>query len=1037
MNSRAHSSAPAGYSRDKSKSTFRKTRRYGKGRSHAFQHGLPLPLVATSQSGALTPPPAPPVRSSYRGAKRKGSTSFWRDPSCSPDAVDAFDQLNDRHQEDFPDHIPIRKKRKTYARNGPAPNERLLGLFGEDENEPPRYRHKRGKTPRLRLTKTFRLPESENEDLDSDTQAMNRDERRRKRRKKAINKRHNIIAEEGPQLHLTQDRLCQDRVKQYVQKVAQTLPTPKRPLRDIKAVRQRSYKKMLGEPRHASKPIDTISWTDYKARYRPPLQPLNESTSSNSRPSHSDRLGERVSELIAAGRKARLEVSIRKQRPVTRDFTPKLPLAALNPSQEDPQNDDAIRVEPNLPSRKRGSSLGLPVLPQNQYKLNFTNKDKAYIPKSTNTDTSRSENPSHSIRLGDFDVLGHVMYKPPSSLKKKKPTPLAFRRAVPPGDKLPDQSSAIAPVYDHSRHMQQDRDDPIVPFSQPVDHPDELQARPIDYRELQLAERLLTDQVARPESLPSAQTALGYHQFVNHLYEGNTREHETRPQVIVQRQEHTVDTDPQVPQITHAPTLGSGGPYGLPRADQDPLIPSPSGYFTNEPMTDLDALAQLFPTSISQIDWQAIQKEFEPSQMVTVDDFLPEQGPERQKEGGDIGQSKPFIPTIPNFTRSPSEDIAEPPVKDTRTLLQAIPQVQLPGIAPAPQRSTSKRMSGMDMTKHLLDRPIDPSIVQHINKTFTEYKGKGKSSSVPSRRSRKEERAKRVQEKHSRQKRQQQQMPITDFTRQQEPIPPVVQEVEGTDELWETPQVHQQVSPSLTEAYRDIHPPRLEHAEKRSQTSAPARFSLSNQPVIRNYKEAKQPSIKALEERNYRSSREAVEQIFRPPIGRIETGPPGEIGDAVYEDTEVDPSTQLPLSSHVSENRKLSKTRTNSFANRFRDAEQSGPYGNAWRTEVKSGPISHSKQNEDFISQSFENSLNWLGSKQQGGNPFEEDLRVFGGNSSFPIESNLEVGPSIYWDNKVPQSAENRSLNREQNNNNRKNGKRFLSFGNWDDSLVS
>ncbi|WWC58515.1 uncharacterized protein I303_101058 [Kwoniella dejecticola CBS 10117] len=999
----------------RSKSTSRKTKTYGNGRSHAYQHGHPLPLAARSQSVALSPPPQ--IQSSYRGAKRKGSTTFWRDPSFSPDAVDAFEPLQQGESELDSDHVPLRKKRNTYARNGPAPDERILGLFEEDENEPPRYRRKRGKTPRVPVTRAFRYRDSEDEGYDSAQEHLEREKRRRKRRKSAIVKRHRFETEGHPQLHLTQATACQYRVDEYARKVAQILPTPKKPLKASTAARQRSYKRTLGDPRYSSKPISTISFSEYKAKYRPPLAPISESNSpsTRSRPSHKDKMGGRVEELISAGRKARLEQAIRKQRSVTRDFTPKLPLKALDPSQEDPQKIDQIDVEHARPHRNKAQHLGSSGIPHAKYRLPFTSKDKEY--PSTNTNTSRSENSSNSVPtapIADIEVLGHIMYQPPSKVNRKKPMPPSFRPPTSQQVDRDDESVDDSPVLQNDRPTQPDGDDPIMAFSQFANSQNHHNQNPQAYPDQQQIPEATYQNAGFTEELP-ARAEIDPFEIVNQLYAQDVGKYQMRPQIEAQSPKYSVAQNihlPQLGQNTVTPSTSQRRPptHVSQGGDPDSKKLPPSGLDAGLDMAEDDTIVRLLGGS--QPDWTGAQEWFDPTQMVeSRDDPASGRVQRANRQSAQLqSRNEPLISSASgNITHLQEVDPAITCEKEDRIDQRPSQDTQKNPTNPQ-QRSVHKQMSGMDMLQHLLDIPIDPAIVRNVNNTFVRQKGDGRAKSTPNRQSRLAERAKRVQERHSRRRREAERRPAANEplifpilpVQEPESLSLPQQEDIQDEQVEEAPHDIQPPKLTLREAYRNIHPQHSDDPISRSRTSAPARFSLANQPVVKHFSEARQPSIKRLEERNNRASQEAVQRLFRPPVGGIESDTPGEVGSAVYESTEVDPDTQLPRISQLTESRRSSRSRKNSAANRFRSENTADEYVDAWREEIR--PDSGRK----FISQKTDVDWDWFEGNLQGGNPFENDLRVFQGASSPPPEGDAPLS-SGYERGQGGQSGKRRS----------------------------
>ncbi|WWC99564.1 hypothetical protein V866_006468 [Kwoniella sp. B9012] len=960
--------SPSQSRKNKSRSSG-KSKTYGKGRSHAYQHGNPLPH-ATSQRLTLTPPPAP-VISSYRGAKRKGSTSIWRDSSSStspePDAVDGFDQGHDMGYDTEPPRPG--NKRKRWTRNGPPPGERLLGLFGEDEDQPPRYRQKRGRTPRYPVTTVFKWPESdeaENEDqaeYDPDTAR-----RRKKRRKREIEKRHRVMMRHEPRLQLTRSGSCRARIKNYVGKIGQTLTLPKKPLHASKAVRGRSYKRMQGVPKHACKTMPTISYYEYVARYR--RSPI--SASSASRPS-----GGRVNELISAGRRARFEMGIRKQRPITREITPKLPLVPLVPSQEDPQIEDEIVVEPSQrPFRRRGSSLGQPLVPNIVPRLKFTKNQ----PLSTSNRPQPSEDLSERTEPDGTSILGHLFTMPPSRQNPRREKPQAFRKSATPlipfedmilGDDTPETSRRNPQNYYES-------EDPIQPWPT-----QDSQLEIIGSYSGRTLEMFDDSPVLPSPPERSSETF----RRLDGMYEQDMSTHVARPMVQedITQPEHV---QREVTPLQHRPEV----------------IASPihqAAQLEGENGTDKGDLPE------DDMDWAEIGKQITPSQWTGLDVHLARVEEEIKARKSSKSREASEKVEFANFSRQASQTAVNPP-ETGEGLVVPVPSIarspiRAPSSQPSGRSEPARKMTGMEVTQHLLQLPLDPSIAQNINKTFVTGSGRGSSADRPSgststsRKARRKERAKRVHDKRSKdKKREKEKQALLNFDKPRSITSRQVftevhpsSDTEEEEEIEEVEPSHQISKPpikrkqTLSEAYRNIHPPPSPPRLK-TRASAQSRFCLGNTPVVKNFKDAKQPSAKALGDRNRRLSQEALGRVFRPPIRgtnsfgtrNSSTDITGGVG-ATYEPTEV---------SHTNTQGNITRQPS---TNSIRDTNDSQPYINAWRTEIEGTetPVGRGRN--------------------QGGNPFEEDLRVFEHSPPEP------------------------SLNERSGQERGRQGKRYLSAENW------
>ncbi|WVQ62315.1 uncharacterized protein L199_000454 [Kwoniella botswanensis] len=930
--------SPSQSRKTRSKSS-RKSKTYGKGRSHAYQHGNPLPH-ATSQRLTLTPPPAPVV-SSYRGAKRKGSTSIWRDSSSStspePDAVGGFDQGHDMGYDTEPPRPG--KKRKRWTRNGPPPGERLLGLFGEDEDQPPRYRQKRGRTPRYPVTTVFKWPESDEAgkedqaEYDPDTAR-----RRKKRRKREIEKRHRAMIRHEPRLQLTRSGSCRARIEDYVGKIGHTLTLPKKPLHASRAVRGRSYKRMQGVPKHACKPMPTISYSEYVARYRKSPN----FASSASRPS-----GGRVNELISAGRKARFESGIRKQRPITREITPKLPLVPLVPSQGDPQIEDEIVVEPSQRSfRRRGSSLGQPLVPKNVPRLKFIKNQ----PPSTLNRPQPNEDPSESTEPDGTSILSHLFTMPPSRQNPRREMPQAFRKSATPlipfediilSDDTPETSRRNPQNY-------YEAEDPIQPWPTQDSQLDIIGSYSGRTPEMFGGSPVLP---SPPERLSETFRRL------DGMYKQDMSEHVAEPMV----QEDMVQPEHVQREVT-------------PLQDRPEVTASPdhqADQLEGENDTDKGDLPE------DDMDWAEIGKQITPSQWTGLDVQLAQVEEEIKARKSSKSREASEKVRFANIPRQASQTAVKPPETGGGLVLPVPSNARSPTRAPSPQPSgrsePDRKMTGMEVTQHLLQLPLDPSIARNINKTFVTSSSRGSSADRPSgststsRKARREERAKRVHDKRLKdKKREKEKQALLNFDKPRsstsrnvlaEVHPPSdteeeeeVEEVEPFRPVSKPPIKRKQ---TLSEAYRNIYPPPSPPRLK-SRASAPSRFSLGTTPVVKNFKDAKQPSAKAFGERNRRLSQEALGRVFRPPIRGTNsfgtrtssTDITGGV-DATYEPTEVSrTNTQGNITRQPS-------------TNSIRNTNDSQPYINAWRTEIEGtdNPIERGRN--------------------QGGNPFEEDLRMF------------------------------------------------------------
>ncbi|WWC86127.1 uncharacterized protein L201_000998 [Kwoniella dendrophila CBS 6074] len=1105
--------SPSPHSKRKSKPSSRKTKRYGKGRSHAYQHGYPL-LYGKEKSSTLTPPPPLAEKSSYRGAKRKGSTSGWIDNDPSSDSNDEEDGVAALYAWDHGERSRTGKKKKRWTRNGPPPDQRLLGLFGEDEDQPHRFRHKRGRTPKFRVSEVLRLNEYErgqyNEDDDDDDGFDHDAERRRKkRRKKDIVKRHHVAAKNQPKLNMTRNNSCQARVTGYLEKVGQTLTLPKRPLHDSKAVRGKSYKRMQGVPLYACKPIDTISYTDYVKRYKEDPPSKSESNSSKSNPSnpHREQLGRRIDELLAAGRKSRFERGIRRQRPITRDITPRLPLVTLKPSQDDPQILDAIDVEPSKPinRRRRGSSLGNPLVPKNVPRLRFTKDEPPSNDGNDRTETGTNTNTnSRSIESSEprdaASVLGHLFPIQTSKSPKKREMPQAFRQndklnspEIELSDDTPENDSENPQNHYHTA-------DPIIEYTQESSQvpqaeqnqttmPDDF-ARPAPKPMWQLPD----DDVSRPAIDELAENQSQLQDEGNHVHTPDA----------------TINDEADVPGINF-----------LPQVNREDILPQKQTEYDQQeanqpeiPNLDNDNDAEM--VFGSQINWEYIGNQIGPSQWERLDADLAEREVEMESKRNNKSASTSQhevgrICTSNDTTNTAQEDALD----------QLFPTKENQGLPIQPKRSqaTARRMTGMEITEQLLQRPILPSIAQNIGKTFintntntntntnsnsncnVNSSGERRSVGNTSRRARREEREKRVREKRSKAKRKEVQTKL-DFTSRSS-ISRSRNEMSDDDDVSLrygdaqeiTMDDHIDIPPqqaeangikrnlTLSEEYRNIHPS-ANQTTLNARATAPSRFSLGNQPVIRNYREAVQPSIKALEERNSRSSQEALTKVFVPPItrkiGKIISRDEEDMRSAVYEPTQVStvipPAAQGSISVSRTTSTSRSRSKSKSRANSLRNPENQKKFIGQWTSEIEPIPqgqqdtfipryhvnpsedprndtrglndsyhndhnlINEAKNTEiDSIDNEFDDNdwMDWVTyeadtRRNQGGNPFENDSRTCG---STPQATGHDFTYQNQFQYQYPNQNQSISNHNSTNvENTSRKGKRRMSAADWVDS---
>ncbi|WRT64023.1 uncharacterized protein IL334_000950 [Kwoniella shivajii] len=1008
---------PSRRAQNKSKSTSRKTITYGKGRSHAFRHGIPLPH-ATSQNltlGHHAPSP------SYHGAKRKGSTSIWPNPSSSssgPDGVDALEL--DQDQGDHTDvHSRPRKKKRTWTRNGPRPDERLNGLFGEVEARPYRYRHRRSKKHRYPVTSVFKIVERQEEgedeyvDMDHDSSR-----RREKRRKREIEKRYRVEGRDEGRLQMSRNKSCQPRIDGYLEQVKKTLTLPKKALHDSKAARARSYKRLRGVPGYASKPIDTIPYSEYVAKYK---QPLSSKSSSSSQPTPKDWIGGRVNELIAAGRKARFELAIRKQRPNIRDITPRLPLVPLKPTQDDPQNEDEIDAEPSRPIRRRGPSLGLP-LANKIPRLPFTAKD----PNSSGRVTKTSDSTESSHPRAPTSVLRDLFPPPILRSNRRKEMPSAFRQSNdPPERNFASQMIALSETPPSLPRDQEDhvaRDDPIVDYTQGSQFPSE------DTTDIVLplsttaepAFQVPQDAENRPSLLSQSETPSQFWKRLDVIYPPDAEAKAPFP--------HREDI---APELTQGPI-----PITADREEQR-LNSNVDAPRQSEIGSDVPPL----PASQLQLDFEALANKIDPLDLRMLVQELDQQEADRiskkNSRSRDVSQkhrskTRSIQPSQQVIAReAPSNSPTKGPPNEITPDLQKSSIVNYAERHPCVVGSSaaSRRMSGMEVTEHLLQRALLPAVVQSFDKTFVNTSKRGASADGLaghlSRKDVREERAKRILEKRENQKAKEKQTTLNFKSSQplSKPTAEVAQH-SSSEEEEEIEQVEPQrpLPPkTLSEAYLPVHPPPSAQPRVKKRDSAPSKFNLGNKPVVKSFKDAKQPSAQALAERNQRLSRDALGSIFVPPVGPSQVSP-GQNRQIFLEPTQLGTqSTQAPPAAQ--------RSRSSQSGFDTRDDGLTQARSKQWR----SGRSEHECLNPtqvgeteaglelDYKTQASRREHSRSQRKNQGGNPFKDYLTVFEG----PTQLDPDPTPS----KKVGKLDDPRECESE-----RRKGKRHMSTADWKES---
>ncbi|WVR05778.1 hypothetical protein IAU60_002803 [Kwoniella sp. DSM 27419] len=395
-------------------SSRRQEKTYSKGRSHAFQHGISLPLPsAYSQLGNTQEMSTVQTRT-----KRKGSTSLW--PPSNQD-----DHIPDSFLEPDENNKPPPIKKQKFVRNGPPPDERLAELFREVDPVNHLQGHRGNErlysdSPRLPLTRTFALIKTE-DDVDYVHQGQERAaaQKRKRRRKRAMEGRHDRGQQEF-RLKLDGNRSVQARLKDYVQNVNEGR-------RVSRCTGIRAHRRLKRIPGYLLKPLPTISYQEYVQRCQQRTTPSTREDDRSHQSGSSTNIQGRMGELISAGRKALSEQGIRKQRRITgqKFVTARLPMRKESDSPDDPQIRDSIR--PEL-SHASDTSVKASHTTPKVLRLAFTKRDKL----SKRSEQSSAVNSSiPNERLSPNVILGVRLEIP----KTSKPSRKAF---------LPDRQQQLS-----------------------------------------------------------------------------------------------------------------------------------------------------------------------------------------------------------------------------------------------------------------------------------------------------------------------------------------------------------------------------------------------------------------------------------------------------------------------------------------------------------------------------------------------------------------------------------------------------------------
>ncbi|WVF70795.1 hypothetical protein IAT40_005589 [Kwoniella sp. CBS 6097] len=397
----------------RSKSSRRQNKTYGKGRSHAFQHGVPLPrrtdpsqrLTSPLLPRAQSPPPSP---DSYRGAKRRGSTSVWPDDGITyGNHVPGSFVVPDH---DSPAARRARKKHK-FVRNGPPPEARRKGVIIEWAESPgsPRWRRRRSDSPQIPLTKAFELAQSQGEVKYKRKSHLDKKRMKRQRRRELERRKDQRERRTNPVLELQKGDGVADRVDHWIQNVAQTLKYPRRTGTKV-------HRKLKRIPGWALKPIDTVRFEDYAEKWKQNLQTSGQPSKSRSSASRSSKgfIGGRVEELISAGRKAKYEHAIRNPHKRSKvkpnpAYVGTLKMTRLSPSPDISDLDDEIDDDSTRPLLQSHGNTRAAKAAKRVLKLSFSKsghgrKEKRHPSEAATPQTSGRDGPGGA---DDTNVLGH------------------------------------------------------------------------------------------------------------------------------------------------------------------------------------------------------------------------------------------------------------------------------------------------------------------------------------------------------------------------------------------------------------------------------------------------------------------------------------------------------------------------------------------------------------------------------------------------------------------------------------------------------
>ncbi|WVQ97155.1 hypothetical protein IAU59_004265 [Kwoniella sp. CBS 9459] len=781
----------------KSRSSRRQKRTYGKGRTHAFQHGVPLPRHA-SRDQRLNPPlmpraqsstPPPPSHESYRGAERRGSTSVWPD-----EGVIYGDHVPDSFV--VPDHgspPPRFKKRHRFVRNGPPPEARRKGVIiiqrGESPGSP-RWRKRRSQSPCIPVTEAFALAQSQGEVKYERKSHLEEKRIRRRRRRELERRKDQRDRRTGPVLEMQKDNGVQDRMDNWKQNVAETLKWHRR-------TGTRAHRKLKRIPGWALKPIDTVRYDEYAKKWKQDQQASGQPSKSRSSASRSSKtlIGGRIDELISAGRKARYEHAIRhghkrsKVRP-NPAFLATLQMTKRSPSPDSSDVSDEIDDEGNNRARQDHGGARSTNAARRVLKLSFSKTGNKQKRHSSEMETPQASGRGSSEMGSGTNILGHDFtagHRPQK--KQRNGMPLAFR---PPSPPTPSHTPDLPERHSPIELSVSPPENPDLPPPPPCEVP-----RPqVTTASLDQPAKNVVQQVEDTDPGQQGSTQSVGPQLCN--LEAPDADDE-RPSEVLRSIARLVAPGPQPStsqQLQPCSAVGKGAASRVaspPVSQQvtvtsEPIpVPEPRFAVMTAPEIDQDrqAVEQTRPTSDkpleplpTQFDLDMIGAHINASQLERLDVVLEQEEAERvskrSSRSRDTSQG-PKSTSAPHqmaalqpahqhddIQHFPSREPSTHPVStavaatNQKNVTVSQPAVQLSATRSSGEKrsstsSSNARMTGFQFTEHLISKPLPIEVAQDIENTFVAGRSKSKGKSRSERDS---ARAKRVNEKRKRELRQ-------------------------------------------------------------------------------------------------------------------------------------------------------------------------------------------------------------------------------------------------------------------------------------------